>query len=292
MNLPHLVHAGSASDPLVVVRSDFWNFQGIGTWSGDEALVIDPGFYPEDIALLSAAVRTRVERSIPRRVRHVVLTHSHHDHIRGWQRFPDAEITMPQVAADKPADAQKRILAAKRTIDDSLGIDDRTFTWPVPDRTFEESCTLEFGAARAELHFLPGHSNCSCVVWLPHVRTLCTADYLVSPGLPYCRWEMPAFESALTWIELFVRREGVRRVVPAHNHILEGQDTILRALALETEYVAVLRNTLENRPPGEDPARGQTLALQAMKNWRGSQTRAEVRQDRDNAQRMQQALTD
>ena len=85
---PRLLLVGDEADPLVVVRSHFWNFNAVGLYHGDQACVIDPGIEPRDIDALRAAVCGSAgdERSVTQ----VVLTHSHHDHIRGWMRFPGA----------------------------------------------------------------------------------------------------------------------------------------------------------------------------------------------------------
>ena len=48
---PRLLHAGSAEDPLVVVRSSTWNYNSIGLWSGDEVVLVDPGLAPAELAL-------------------------------------------------------------------------------------------------------------------------------------------------------------------------------------------------------------------------------------------------
>ena len=192
---------GRPGDPIVVLRSRFWNFNSIGLYHGEQAAVIDPGIYPDEIQTLNGAICTR---NLPaggrRRVSDVVLTHSHHDHIRGWTHFPGARITAPRVVAEKSETARKRILARKFQIDEKLGIEDADFTYPEVDVVFDDTTRLRVGGLDTEVRFLPGHSNCTSVVHLPQLGTLCTADYLVSPGLPYCRWEAHAFELSLIHI--------------------------------------------------------------------------------------------
>ena len=113
-----------------------------------------------------------------------MLTHSHHDHIRGWQHFPGAQIHMPEVAANKPIDSQARILAGKTAIDERLQIQDPSFTYPTAQHTFDSPTDIQVGAERVQLIPLFGHSNCCSVVWIESLRTLCTQDYLVSPASP------------------------------------------------------------------------------------------------------------
>ena len=104
-----LVIAGSARDGLVVVRSAFWGFQACGYFNGEEAVVVDPGIEPEDIELL----RTTLAGHGAKTITHVLVTHSHHDHIRGWHHFPDARIVMPRVAATRSLKMSSSIRSAR-----------------------------------------------------------------------------------------------------------------------------------------------------------------------------------
>jgi len=277
--------SGDESDPLVVVRSHFWNFNAVGLYRGDQACVIDPGIEPGDIEALGSAVCGGAGGG--RTVTHVILTHSHHDHIRGWMRFPGARVIMPAVVAAKSRAAQERILATKRKIDDHLGVDDPHFRYPEADLTFDDRLTFEVGGLDIELRFLPGHSDCICVVCIPELRTLLTADYLVSPGLPYCRWRAREFESAIATLQTWVEEEGYERVVPAHNAPIVGRAALLQALGEERDYFlhlrAEVRAGIERGLDDESCAR--EAARQAARR-RGVDLGGRARQDLDNARRV------
>ena len=282
-----LLVPGTPTDPLVVVRSRLWQFNGIGLWSGDEAVVIDPGIDPDEIAELSERVRTAERDGEPRRVVTVVLTHSHHDHIRGWSRFPGARVVMPRVAAEKGEVARERILAAKHKIDQHLAVSDPGFAYPEADEVFDERLRLTCGELELELRFLPGHSNCTSVVWIPALKTLCTADYLVSPGLPYCRWEATAFDQALAEMLRWTDELGVERVVPAHRDLHVGAEAVRAALSREREYMQVLRTQVRAAlADGRSPDEAARHAARAMGQWRAEDVGRRDRQDLDNAQRV------
>lgn len=266
------------AEPLAALRCDFWGFNSIGLADGGEACVVDPGIRPEEIEALGARLG---------RVTKVVLTHSHHDHIRGWRRFPGAEVLFPAVAAAKGPDARARILAAKRKIDERLGVDDPEFEYPEGTTTFDETHAFRIGALDVELRFLPGHSDCTSVVWIPALRTLCTADYLVSPGLPYCRWRAREFEGAIETMTRWVEEEGLARVVPAHGRVIEGREALLAALAEERDYFAFARDAvraeLDAGHTGEPVARRVAARLGER---RGVDLGPRARQDLDNVQRV------
>ena len=74
--------------PWLWVRQSAFEATNSGImFAGDEAVLIDPGIAPDEIASISAFVR---ERGAP--VRTILLTHSHWDHMLGLAHFPDAKI--------------------------------------------------------------------------------------------------------------------------------------------------------------------------------------------------------
>ena len=277
--------AGTTEDPLVVLRSRFWGFNAIGVFSGDEACVIDPGIFPHEIEALGSAVRTRENGQ--RKITHVVVTHSHHDHIRGWMNFPGAEIVFPTVASEKTTEVQGRILAAKSKIDEKLGVDDSAFRYPEATITFQSSTRFMVGELPVEVRFLHGHSNCTSVVLLPTLKTLCTADYLVAPGLPYCRWQAREFEQALVTMRKWCDEEGIERIIPAHDKPLIGRAAIDAALDEEVQYFEFLRGHVRERIAAGDTREACARAsAAAMTERRGKDLRGRERQDLDNAKRV------
>ena len=168
-----LVDTAPGADGLVVQRCSLWGYNSIGVVSGGEACAVDPGITPDEVASFRATLEAG-----GRRVTRVILTHSHHDHIRGWDAFPGAEVIAPRVVAEKEAGPRARILAGKAKVDERLGVEDSAFRYPEVDRTFDERLEVRVGALDLALEFLPGHSNCTSVVHVPALRALLTADYL------------------------------------------------------------------------------------------------------------------
>jgi len=271
---------------LVVLRCCLWRYNAIGLVSQGVACAVDPGITPDELATL----RTRLQVG-GARVTHVVLTHAHHDHIRGWQAFPGASVVMPRIGADKEPDRRARILAGKRQVDTKLGVDDPDFVYPVVDVRVDEHYTITLGALTVEVRFLPGHSNCTSVVLVPESKTLFSADYLVHPGLPYCRFEAAPFEEAHRRMRAWVLAGEVERVVPAHEDVLVGRSAILAALDEELDYFAHLRGEVRARlAAGENGERLVRAAASALTERRRARTGEDVGargvQDQDNARRV------
>lgn len=270
---------------LIVQRSEHWGYNAIAVVSGGEACVVDPGITRGEIESFRAAV----ERG-DRVVTHVLLTHSHHDHIRGWDAFGEARVIAPVVVDEKDERARRRILAGKSKFDERIGEPNETFRYPEIDRTFVERDELSVGRLNVELRFLPGHSNCTSVVIVPELRSMLSADYLVTPGLPYCRFEVGPFEAAHREMLDLIEEYDLVRVVPAHNAILESKDAIQAAIRVELDYFAALREFVQSyRDEGLDGDRLIKACGRAMGERRGVDLGARARQDLDNAKRLIEA---
>jgi hypothetical protein len=104
--------------------------------------------------------------------------------------------------------------------------------------------------------------------------------------MPYCRWQARDFERAIETLTTWTLEDGIERIVPAHESILEGRDAILEALAAERDYMRVLRNQVQQLAAvGVDAEIGTRQAARFMVARRGSDLSGR-RQDIDNARRM------
>ena len=284
-----LIDTPPGASGLVVQRCSLWGYNAIGVVSEDAAIAVDPGITPEEIA----SFRAVLEAGGHRRVTHVVLTHSHHDHIRGWNAFPGAEIVAPLTVAAKPESSQRRILAGKAKVDERMGVDDTAFTYPAVDRTFEDACTLSVGGLSLELRSLPGHSDCTSVVIVPELRALLSADYLVSPGLPYCRWEAAPFEKAHHQLRAWIAEFDLQQVIPAHNELFTDQASALAAIEEELSYFRFLREEVSRQQArGISDDKILRGCAEAMGARRGVDLGPKARQDADNARRILKSQVD
>lgn len=267
---------------IVVLRCEHWGYNSIGIVSEDEACVVDPGLTPDEVGAMRDALTAG-----GRRVTTVLLTHSHHDHIRGWDGFPGARVVAPTVVRDKEEGPRSRILAGKAKFDERLGDSSPDFRYPEVDEAFEKRTTFRVGRLEVEARFLPGHSNCTSVALVPDLKALLTADYLVVPGLPYCRWEAAPFERAHEELLDIVRTRDVELVVPAHNDLIEGRADIEAAIQTELDYFTELRRVV-GQALEDGLGKDELLRHCAdhMADRRGVDLGLRARQDADNARRV------
>src|SRR4051794_935869 len=117
---------------LWIAQSELFHTNS-GIWiGGGEAVLVDLGIYPQEIA---AIVRFLADRSVTPEL--IVLTHSHWDHILGPEAFPGVRTI-----------AQAEYVSVVREHGDEIGREvndwvirknvhrDHPFVIPVPDETF------------------------------------------------------------------------------------------------------------------------------------------------------------
>ena len=147
----------------------------------DGALVIDPA-----MTCTAGWLRDEIRNRFHVRVRYVVLTHAHADHISGAQVFQkDGAIVVANMRALEPIVGEKIPTA-------------------VPDRVFDADMTITLGGERVLLHRVaPSHSDNMTMVLLPALRVLQCTDVCESHSMPYndfLDFYYPGWIETLDWV--------------------------------------------------------------------------------------------
>jgi glyoxylase-like metal-dependent hydrolase (beta-lactamase superfamily II) len=218
-------------DRVFVRRYAFYD-QNIGVVLGGEGvLLIDTRISPRQAGEIIADLRTLT----PLPVTVVVNTHGHSDHAFGNRSFRPATIWGHERCVTMIETTGARQLAGLVSVMPDLAEDLAEVVLDPPDRTFEETATVEIdaGGRTVELRYLGrGHTDNDIVLTVPDANILFAGDLLENDATPYFGdgfpLDWPATAEAL--VELAT---GV--VVPGHGSIGD------RAFAVRqmTEFRAV-----------------------------------------------------
>jgi glyoxylase-like metal-dependent hydrolase (beta-lactamase superfamily II) len=127
------------------------------------ALVIDPG-----MTCTATGLRDEIKRRFNVRVRYVVFTHGHADHISGGQIFQNDGAL---------------VVANQRALEPIIG---EKIPTAVPDRIFDKDMTITLGGENVLLHRVaPSHSDSMIMVLFPGYKALQCTDACESKSMPY-----------------------------------------------------------------------------------------------------------
>lgn len=195
-------------------------------------LVTDEGVVAVDAP---PTIGTNILRGIKsvtsRRVRHVIFSHHHADHVGATTLYGDAKGYAHEDTA--------RLLARLRDPNR-----------PVPRRTFSDSKTLKIGGERIELAYHgPNHSPGNAFVHFPEQEVLMLVDVVFPGWVPFA--SLAESQDIPGWLEAADRALDYpfTTLVGGHLTRLGTRDDV----TLHSEYVADLRTEAERAIDGFDP---------------------------------------
>lgn len=161
-------------------------------------------------------------------VTHLLLTHSHGDHIFGIQAFEDCKIVAQRRVKEKmeanlktvwtPENLEKMVEAVKKNRP--------TLAWQyeglkivLPNKTFEEQLTID----RVKMIGMPGHTDDSAVVYIVDERVLFSGDLIFAQSFP---WAGDPTANPDAWIQSFKRilEMDVKVIVPGHGLVCDKSE--------------------------------------------------------------------
>jgi glyoxylase-like metal-dependent hydrolase (beta-lactamase superfamily II) len=228
------VRAVSVHTDAIVVTSLFWQTNAIALRAGNEAMLIDSPYFPDELELLpSVLAQSGFEPNA------LLATHGDFDHLLGRMAFPGlalgvAESTMRRIR-ERPGEAQRELrdydaaAYVERSKPLSLG---EVQALPVPGH-------VELGDHELELHTAEGHTPDGMAVWAPWLGVLCTGDYLCPVEIPWISLGGSVDDYRNTLARLAPLVEAADAVVPGHG-APQTSAAALRQIDEDSDYLDAL----------------------------------------------------
>lgn len=225
--------------PGVAFHSGFANVVAIRT---DDGLVLVDTGSPMTAAVVHQQVRAW--SSAPAHT--AIYTHGHVDHAMGTGPF-EAERPLRVIGHEA---VKERFERYRLTAGWNTAINTRQFRvpglkWPTtyrdPDVTYRDRLDLDVGGTRLELHHHRGETDDHTIVWLPHVKALCTGDLFIWAS-PNCGNPQKAQRFPREWAAALrtMSALGAELLLPGHGPPIEGKDRVEQALSETAELLEFL----------------------------------------------------
>jgi glyoxylase-like metal-dependent hydrolase (beta-lactamase superfamily II) len=215
-------------EDALVLTSSLWQTNAVALRSGEETMLVDSPYFPDEIELLPEVLRQSGFEPAG-----LLATHADWDHLLGRLAFPEASLGVAESTGlrlrAEPGVAQKQLREAddeyyvSRSRPLALG---SYQTLPVPGM-------LEIGSEELELHPAEGHTEDGMALFARWCGVLVCGDYLSDVEIP--TWtDKTLYRATLERLRALV--EESTAIVPGHGSPL-SRDDALRVLAEDLAFI-------------------------------------------------------
>ena len=201
-----------------VVTSCIWQMTTTIIRSNQSCLVVDPGFFPREIADLSRLI----SKEAP--VDALFFTHSHWDHVVGHGMFPGVPVYASSVLTRSVAERGElaaKAMAKAREFDSRWYVERPWgYGWPVDLRGLDDGGGFSIGDLEIEAFLIPGHTSDGMAIRAG--RWLLVGDYLSPCEIPFVD-NLADYRRTLQRLQSFLAT-GVETVIPGHGPQLSVED--------------------------------------------------------------------
>lgn len=204
---------------------------------GRDAVLIDAGLFADEVDRLRSYIHAHGAGPT-----HIVVTHSHWDHVLGPECFPGVPVVQQQEGIAVFAEHHARIEHQVTEWERRSGVRRETpFQTHEPDQTFTDRFELQLGDRTIELLHAPGHAPEQLVVYDRDEETLWAADMLSDIEIPFVMQSLKAYRQTLDRLAQL----EVRVLVPGHGGPANGRAAVKDRFDTDRTYLAELQRRVE-----------------------------------------------
>jgi glyoxylase-like metal-dependent hydrolase (beta-lactamase superfamily II) len=249
------VRAVGVHSDVIVVTSRLWQTTATALRAGNETLLVDSPYFPDELELLPTLLRQAGFEP-----NGLLATHGDWDHLLGRLSYPQLALGVGQPTGERlraePGAAQRELRTADAEHYVSRAAPLALGAWqslPVPG-------FVEVGDKELEMHIADGHTGDGTAFFARWAGVLVVGDYLSDVEIPMISpgGSLAEYRATLARLAPLVEAAGV--VVPGHGSP-HPRDTALRILDEDVEYLDALErgDTRPKLPKGRDTVRQREI---------------------------------
>jgi glyoxylase-like metal-dependent hydrolase (beta-lactamase superfamily II) len=247
------MRAVALGQDAIVLTSSIWQTNAVALRSGEEAVLIDSPYFPDELDMLPQLLEQA--GFVPSGL---LTTHADYDHLLGRLAYPGmtlgcGDTTAMRLQAD-PGAAQRELRDAdaehyvRRPAPLALG---NVQSLPVPGH-------VELGEAELELHPAEGHTADGTAYLARFAGVLACGDYLSGVEIPMLSPGGALDDYRATLARLAPLVEAAEAIVPGHGAV-NDRDAALRILDEDVAYLDALERGERKLPKGRDSKRQREI---------------------------------
>jgi glyoxylase-like metal-dependent hydrolase (beta-lactamase superfamily II) len=237
----------------IVVTSRLWQTTCTAVRAGDECMLIDSPYFPDELELLPMLLEQAGFTPVG-----LLATHADWDHLLGRLAFPGLALGVGSTTAER---LRAEPGAAQRELRDADAENYVARPGPLSLGTYQSlpaPGSVEIGEAEIELHPTGGHTVDGTAFMARWADVLVCGDYLSDVEIPMVEDSVSGYRATLARLAPLV--EAVETVVPGHGSP-HSRDDALGILDEDVEYLDALEQGEErpSLPQGRDTKRQRAI---------------------------------
>ena len=238
------MRAVSISPDALVVTSAFWQTNAIALRSGEEAMLIDSPYLPDELdALPGVLAGAGFEPD------GLLATHADFDHLLGRLAYPGMTLGLCESSVERLQRAPGEAQRALRTYDAEFYVERGAPLALGQVQALPAPGSVEIGDRELELHPAEGHTEDGMAIFDREQGLLMVGDYLSDVEIPWIHGSAASYRATLARLGTLV--EQATTVVPGHG-APHDRETTLRILDEDVDYLDALEAGDERLPQGRD----------------------------------------
>jgi hydroxyacylglutathione hydrolase len=197
--------------------SGIWQMTSTVIRSGGSCLVVDPGYFPRELAELVGLIPVGAKAEA------VFFTHSHWDHVVGHGIFPDVPVYASSVLVRSVRESGALATEAMKKAQeyDSQWYVERPwgYGWPADIRGIDDGGWFNIGDLDIEAFLVPGHASDGMAIRAEEY--LLVGDYLSPCEIPFVD-NLTDYRRTLQRLMTLIG-SGIEHVIPGHGPLLSAE---------------------------------------------------------------------
>lgn len=216
--------------------SQFLGMNSTVVYRENAAYLVDPGVFPRE----TERIREFLERNTISEI-NLLLTHTHGDHISGWQMFRDYPCFAHQCVSAKSETVRNNDVRYLQGMWRKQGIEELShLKFPdniryVQDGEFRHDPPFSF----AFFH-VPGHSVDMSAIVVPEENLLLSGDMLIQAPVPFILNSSRKYWDSLKRFRELVDEYDLHCLIPGHGKPAKSKAEIIKRIEHEQHYLQKL----------------------------------------------------